>query len=70
MSASCCAVPQVDARYRRILWIALAVNATMFGVEIAGGSTAFFRAYYAVRISKLLVNISSNNLFGFFPRRT
>lgn len=29
--------PPVDARYRRILWIALVVNAGMFGVEIIGG---------------------------------
>ncbi|MEO5932494.1 MAG: cation transporter [Duganella sp.] len=29
--------PVVDPRYRRILWIALAVNALMFGVELAGG---------------------------------
>lgn len=37
MSDSCCTptVPGADPRYRRILWIALALNATMFGVEIA-----------------------------------
>ena len=29
--------PVVDPRYRRILWIALVVNALMFGVELAGG---------------------------------
>lgn len=29
--------PPVDARYRRILWIALVVNAGMFGVEIISG---------------------------------
>lgn len=29
--------PPVDAKYRRILWIALAVNAAMFGVELIGG---------------------------------
>lgn len=29
-----------DQRYRRALWIALAVNATMFAVEIAAGLTA------------------------------
>ncbi|CAN5380860.1 cation diffusion facilitator family transporter [soil metagenome] len=35
MSASCCApiAPSVDPRYRRVLWIALLINATMFGVE-------------------------------------
>ncbi|SFD66019.1 cation transporter [Massilia yuzhufengensis] len=32
--------PPVDPRYRRILWIALWVNALMFGVEIAGGWAA------------------------------
>jgi len=30
----CCA-PQTDSRYRVILWVALAVNLTMFGVELA-----------------------------------
>lgn len=34
------AAPPVDPRYRRILWIALVVNATMFGVELAGGMRA------------------------------
>ena len=29
--------PPVDRRYRCILWIALVVNATMFGVELASG---------------------------------
>lgn len=29
--------PPVDAKYRRILWIALVVNAAMFGVELIGG---------------------------------
>lgn len=32
--------PPVDPRYRRILWIALVVNAGMFGVELAGGLKA------------------------------
>lgn len=32
--------PPADPRYRRILWIALWVNALMFGVEIVGGWTA------------------------------
>jgi len=31
------AKPVVDRRYRRILWIALVVNALMFVVELAGG---------------------------------
>lgn len=29
--------PPVDAKYRRILWIALCVNAIMFGIELFGG---------------------------------
>jgi Co/Zn/Cd efflux system component len=32
--------PVVDMRYRRVLWIALIVNAAMFGVELAGGLAA------------------------------
>lgn len=46
MSAHCChpetpAAPLVDvARYRRVLWIALIVNAAMFLVEIAAGVAA------------------------------
>lgn len=45
MSACCsggCASekPPVDPRYRRILWIALLVNAAMFIVELAGGWNA------------------------------
>jgi Co/Zn/Cd efflux system component len=41
--ATCCAggcsptKPPVDPAYRRILWIALIVNAAMFGVELYGG---------------------------------
>ena len=40
MSKSCCshsapATPVVDPRYRRVLWIALWVNAAMFAIEIA-----------------------------------
>lgn len=31
---------QDPARYRRILWIALLINAAMFGVEIVGGMTS------------------------------
>ena len=44
--ADCCSggcsadKPAVDPRYRRVLWIALAVNALMFGVEIVGGWAA------------------------------
>lgn len=32
--------PPVDPTYRKILWIALAVNAAMFGVELFGGWAA------------------------------
>jgi len=32
--------PPVDARYRRVLWMALIVNAGMFGVELVGGWAA------------------------------
>lgn len=37
MSASCCSphTPSVDPRFRRALWIALAVNALMFVAEVA-----------------------------------
>jgi Co/Zn/Cd efflux system component len=44
--ADCCSggcsldTPPVDPRYRRVLWIALVVNAAMFGVELAGGWAA------------------------------
>lgn len=45
MSAHCCAhlpepSPARDPRYRRVLWIALLVNAAMFGVELIGGMQA------------------------------
>jgi len=41
--ATCCSggcpsgKPPADARYRRILWIALSINAAMFGVEMVSG---------------------------------
>ena len=44
--ADCCSggcaadKPPVDPHYRRVLWIALLVNALMFGVEVAGGWAA------------------------------
>ena len=52
MSACCsggCAsdTPPVDPKYRRILWIALAVNLAMFGVEIAAGWAAWSAALLA-----------------------
>ena len=46
MSDSCCshgcAAPAADPspRYRRVLWAALAINAAMFAVELAGGLKA------------------------------
>lgn len=43
MSASCCPPPPAstpDSRYRRILWIALLVNAGMFAIEIIAGIAA------------------------------
>lgn len=47
MSASCCATPATDQRYRRVLWIALAVNLGMFVVEVMAGSGARSSALYA-----------------------
>jgi Co/Zn/Cd efflux system component len=41
--SSCCndncasSAPPADPRYRRILWVALFINAAMFGVELLGG---------------------------------
>ncbi len=42
MSAKCCASPvaTVDPVYRRVLWIALALNAAMFSVEVGAGAFA------------------------------
>ena len=42
MSEHCCHAPAPGAepRYRRILWIALAVNAAMFFVELAASATS------------------------------
>lgn len=44
MSAHCCnsqsAAPAIDRRYRRVLWIALAINLVMFLVEIVAGLIA------------------------------
>ena len=42
MSAHCCPLPSPDKgastpAYRRILWVALAINLTMFGVEVLSG---------------------------------
>ena len=41
---SCCSVctqsTGPDPRYRRVLWIVLAINATMFAVEIGAGVAA------------------------------
>ena len=35
-----CAAPQTDDRYRRVLWVALAVNMAMFAVEIVASILA------------------------------
>ncbi len=46
MSAHCCSAPSrsskppVDPRYRRALWIALVLNAVMFGVEFSASQTS------------------------------
>ncbi|MBI5163977.1 MAG: cation transporter [Magnetospirillum sp.] len=44
MSADCCSccapTPATDPRFRRVLWVALVLNAVMFGVEFAGGLAA------------------------------
>lgn len=44
MSASCCETSQTAAnaspRYRRVLWVALAINAAMFTVEVIAGTGA------------------------------
>jgi Co/Zn/Cd efflux system component len=43
MADACCEIsptPSQDLRYRRILWVALAVNAAMFAVEFAAGLSA------------------------------
>lgn len=46
MAAGCCSggcsssAPPVDKTYRRVLWVALAVNATMFLVELVAGAAA------------------------------
>ena len=43
MSAHCCAPassPAVDPRYRKVLWIALALNAVMFVVELGASWTS------------------------------
>lgn len=47
--ASACGSSQSlnDPRWRRVLWIALALNATMFGVEIIAGFAAHSRSLQA-----------------------
>jgi len=40
MSESCCPPSAQDARFRRVLWIALVVNLAMFLIEIASGLAA------------------------------
>ena len=46
MGANCCgsacssSKPPVDRKYRRVLWVALIVNAAMFAIEIVAGTAA------------------------------
>ena len=41
MSATCCnTTPSNDPKYRRVLWVVLAINAAMFGAEILLGFAA------------------------------
>ena len=45
MSAHCCsghcsAPPTIDPRYRKALWVALALNAAMFVVELGASWTS------------------------------
>lgn len=49
MSATCCAAPSPAAspQYRRVLWIALAVNFSMFLVEMVAGAGARSSALHA-----------------------
>ena len=53
MADSCCesvcggATAQADPRWRRVLWIALVVNAAMFVVEMVAGASADSRALQA-----------------------
>ncbi|WP_126177282.1 MULTISPECIES: cation transporter [Tsuneonella] len=58
MSASCCSHNSMDQsmndpRWRRALWIALILNAGMFGLEIVAGLTADSRALMADAIDFL-----------------
>ena len=53
MSAHCChtpALPTVDPSYRRVLWIALILNAAMFGVEVVAAWGSGSVALLAVSI--------------------
>ncbi|HZW12482.1 MAG TPA: cation transporter [Noviherbaspirillum sp.] len=40
-ASACTSDASRDPRYRRVLWIALVVNALMFGIEIVGGMQAY-----------------------------
>lgn len=40
MSAHCCPTPTPHAGYRKVLWIALAINAAMFLLEITASATS------------------------------
>lgn len=45
--AGCTPPPKPDSRFRKALWIALVLNALMFGVEILGGVSAGSRSLMA-----------------------
>lgn len=52
MSASCCGggcatQARMSPRYRKVLWVALVINALMFGVELIGGVHAGSMALFA-----------------------
>ncbi|MEQ8697667.1 MAG: cation transporter [Bauldia litoralis] len=50
MSASCDHEPAFDGAsdaYRRVLWTVIAINATMFGVEVVAGALSGSRALFA-----------------------
>lgn len=47
MSASCCPTPSEPSSPRLVLWVALAINAAMFIVEIAAGTIAGSVSLYA-----------------------
>ena len=49
----CCA-PQADNRYQLILWVALAVNLTMFGVELVASIIAGSMSLRADALARII----------------